>query len=77
MNIGDRIVQKRSGCRGTIVNIYYNNINRNVVSVEFDTAFNGHDCGGYAKDGYGWNYLSTDFEERFQILARNRQYLLF
>jgi hypothetical protein len=78
MNIGDRVIDK-SGCKGTIVNIYkHNRINKYVFSVEFDTFFNaGHGCEGYAKEGHGWNYLMTDFEDDFSHLTKNKQYLLF
>lgn len=27
----------------------------NYYSVEFDKFVGGHDCDGFAKDGYGWN----------------------
>ena len=58
--VGDRVkVIKNSGTLnirtvgecGTVKELLTNNY----YSVEFDKFVGGHDCNGFAKDGYGWN----------------------
>ena len=58
--VGDRVKVKKNtviinrktvGECGTIKKL----LTDNYCSVEFDKFVDGHDCCGYAKDGYGWN----------------------
>lgn len=58
--VGDRVKVKKNtvtlnirtvGECGTVKKLLTNNY----YSVEFDKFVGGHDCNGFAKDGYGWN----------------------
>ena len=58
--VGDRVKVKKNtvtlnirtvGECGTVKELLTNNY----YSVEFDKFVGGHDCNGFAKDGYGWN----------------------
>ena len=60
--VGDRVKVKKNtdtinrrtvGECGTVKKLLANNY----CAVEFDKFVGGHDCDGFAKDGYGWNFV--------------------
>ena len=60
--VGDRVKVKKDivtlnrrtvGKCGTVKELFMDNY----CSVEFDKFVGGHDCGGFAKEGHGWNFV--------------------
>lgn len=60
--VGDRVKVKKDivtinrrtvGKCGTVKEL----LTDNYCSVEFDKFVGGHDCGGFAKEGHGWNFV--------------------
>ena len=70
-SVGDRVVLVAdhpddndtlvAGCEGTVVKDQGHE--NNAINVEWDIYCGGHNCSGYAVDGYGWMVIPTEIKK--------------
>lgn len=60
-NVGNHHLSR--GSTGTVVGHYDKTFSHEVLNVEWDKDCDGHQCGGLAKQGHGWNVIQRCVRE--------------